>query len=164
MKPGCCAKQKNQRFGRFLAALAVLIVCCSAVDTSKALIGDQFWHDASTGLAIGGIDPVSYFAEAQPRHGKEELEHVWREAAFRFASTGNLEAFMRDPEVYAPRLGGYGLVAMARGVQSAGNPSLWSIVGGKLYLFHSVENKVRFEQDREAFLDNAEDQWKRLSQ
>lgn len=164
MKPGCCEQPKTHRFRRLLAVLAALIMCSSAVDTSKALIGDQFWHDASTGLAIGGIDPVSYFAEAQPREGKEELEHVWREAAFRFASTGNLQAFIRDPEVYAPRLGGYGVVAMSRGVFSAGNPSLWTIVGGRLYLFHSIENKLTFERDREAFLDKAEDHWKRHSQ
>ena len=164
MKPGCCEQPKTQRFRRFLAVLAALIMCSSAVDTSKALIGDQFWHDASTGLAIGGIDPVSYFAEAQPRKGKEELEHVWREAAFRFASTGNLEAFMRDPEVYAPRLGGYGVVSMSRGVPSAGNPSLWAIVKGRLYLFHSIENKLTFEQDRKAFLDKAEDHWKHHSE
>jgi len=163
MKRGCCVKPKFRRCGPFLAGLAVLALFCSVADPSKALTDDQFWHDANTGLALGGFDPVSYFADAKPRYGMEELEHVWQEAAFRFSSTGNLEAFMRDPEIYAPRFGGHGVVAMARGNLSAGNPSVWAIVKGRLYLFHTLDNKLKFERERAVLLEKAEDHWKRLS-
>ncbi|MGI9412715.1 MAG: YHS domain-containing (seleno)protein [Hyphomicrobiales bacterium] len=157
------AKLTSPRGIPLLAGLALLALLFSAGDPSKALTDDRFWHDPTTGLAIAGYDPVSYFAEARPRPGLEEFEYVWQGSAFRFSSTGNLAAFMRDPEVYAPRLGGYGLVAVARGNLAAGNPNLWAIFQGRLYLFHTRANQLRFAGASTVLRDRAEAQWRHLS-
>ena len=41
-----------------------------------------------------------------------------------------------------PRFGGYDPIGVGRGVAVAGDPRRWLIVGERLYLFHSPENKA----------------------
>jgi glycine/D-amino acid oxidase-like deaminating enzyme len=48
-----------------------------------------------------------------------------------------LIAFKADPEGYAPRYGGYCAYAVSHNDTAEGDPKVWSIVGGKLYLMQA---------------------------
>jgi YHS domain-containing protein len=74
--------------------------------------------DPLTGIAIGGMDPVSYFTEPAPLPGKPEFEFYWMGAPWLFANEANFEIFKRHPEIYAPQYGGHGAMSMARGFVS----------------------------------------------
>lgn len=141
--------------------LALLALLCVLVP-SKALTEERFWVDNSTGLALGGFDPVSYFTHVMPRYGSEEHEYVWKSVTWRFENKGNLAAFKRDPEIYAPQFGGHGSVAIGRGHQTPGNPRIFLVSQGKLYLFYSDLNKAAWQGMAEAQRAVAETIWKQM--
>lgn len=92
------------------------------------------------GVAIGGYDPVSYFAAGGPLKGKPEHEALWHGARFRFATEANRQAFVAEPAKYAPQFGGYCAFAVSLSDNDSapaappGRPDLWTIADGKLYL------------------------------
>jgi hypothetical protein len=112
-----------------------------------------------TGLAIDGFDPVAYFIDGAAKSGRAELELPFGGATWRFRNEGNRSAFAAVPEVYAPRFGGHDPVAMARGVATAGNSTLWLIVQKRLYLFFSAETRSAFSHDPEKIVEDAERSW-----
>lgn len=116
-----------------------------------------------TGIAIDGYDPVSYFTEPQPLEGKAEYELVWEGVAWRFANPANREVFSRAPEVYAPRFGGHGAMALARGYLSQSNPRLYAIHRGGLYFFYSPANREAFLLAPDRAAADAEANWPRFS-
>ena len=94
---------------------------------------EVFVADERSGFGLRGFDPVSYFLSPMPLPGREGVELIWRGVAWRFASEANREAFARDPEVYAPRIGGYDAGAAAEGRLVAADPTLFAIRDGRLY-------------------------------
>ena len=50
-----------------------------------------------TGLAIDGFDPVAYFVDGAPKHGRAELELRSGGATWRFRNEGNRAAFAARP-------------------------------------------------------------------
>ena len=100
-----------------------------------------------SGLGLNGFDPVSYFEGGAPKPGKPGLEWVWGGVAWRFASEANREAFRRDPETYAPRLGGYDPTALAAGRLADVRLSLFAVSERGLYLFRREEARRRFLED-----------------
>ena len=112
-----------------------------------------------TGLAIDGFDPVAYFTDGRARPGRPDLELRSAGASWRFANEGNMSAFAADPEVYAPRFGGYDPVAVMRGAATPGHPELWLIAENQLYLFYSEEARAAFARDPDAAIEVAERYW-----
>lgn len=115
--------------------------------------------DRNSGLAIHGFDPVAYFTSGGPSVGKGAFEYRHAGAVWRFRNSGNLSAFANDPQIYMPRFGGYDPVAVGRGVAAAGDPRIWLIVGERLYLFHSPQNKAAFLANSEQAIATADETW-----
>ncbi len=100
--------------------------------------------DRTSGIALYGYDPVSYFVDAAPRIGTAEFEYIWNGAAWRFANEGNMAAFMKDPTVYSPQFGGYDPVSVARGVPTPGDPTNHLLSDGRVFLFRDSESRAAF--------------------
>ena len=58
-----------------------------------------------------------------------------------------MENFQASPAKYAPAYGGYCAYAVANGVTAKGDPLLWKIVGGRLYLNLNKEAQKRWNDD-----------------
>lgn len=116
-----------------------------------------------SGLGLLGFDPVSYFLPEGPKPGSSDIEVIWKGTAWRFASAANRAAFERDPETYAPRIGGYDATAAARGLVVDANVSLYVVRGGRLYLFRTDHDRARFMADP-TLADQAEAHWPALRQ
>ena len=97
-------------------------------------------------VAVGGYDPVSYFAGA-PIKGDAKFSATWKGAEFRFASAANLAKFKADPAAYAPQYGGYCAWAVAGGYTAKGDPLAWKVVNGKLYLNYDQNVQKRWAKD-----------------
>ncbi|KAB1075359.1 hypothetical protein F6X51_04315 [Methylobacterium planeticum] len=93
-------------------------------------------------LALRGFDAVSYFLPGGPTSGRAAYELSWRGRVWRFASAANREAFRRDPETYAPRLGGYDPVGMVEGRLVDADPLVFALIGERLYLFRDPERRA----------------------
>jgi hypothetical protein len=126
----------------------------SAAVTTERLVAD--WH---SGLAIMGFDPLSYFVDGQPQRGRPDLEYSFAGATWRFRNEGNRAAFIRSPERYMPRYGGYDPVGVARGAAVAGNPNLWIVADGQLCLFYSKAALDDFFGNAEQINARAEHMW-----
>ena len=83
--------------------------------------------------AVGGYDTVSYFT-GPPVKGSDDFKAEWRGANWYFSSQKNLEKFNANPEKYAPQYGGYCAWATAHGSLAKGDPTVYDIQDGKLYL------------------------------
>lgn len=117
--------------------------------------------DPWTGAAIGGFDPVAYFVDQRAVPGSPDHLAVESGVAWRFASPGNLAAFLDSPESYRPSYGGYDPVMVASGIPVAGSPQLFAVIEGRLYLFRTDENRQRFIGN-EKFRTEAERMWPEL--
>ncbi len=117
-------------------------------------------HTASIGdtLALSGYDAVSYFnAEGGPVEGTEEFTVNYQGYDYRFSSEENAKTFSADPAKYAPQYGGY--CAWAIGANDAlapGDPNVYKIVDGKLYLNFSEGVAERWNKDIPGFIEKGD--------
>jgi YHS domain-containing protein len=138
------------------AALALWFLCAlpAGAQTTEYVVVDRH-----SGLAISGFDPVAYFTDGAPRLGRPEFEYTYAGATWRFANEGNLGAFIADPDIYMPRLGGYDPVDVARGVAVPGDPRQWALVGQRLYLFARREARQAFLADATQLMATSDRMW-----
>lgn len=113
-------------------------------------------------LAVGGYDPVAYFTDGRPVRGNARFRMNWQGAEFRFASAAHLAAFRADPVRYAPRYGGYCAWAVAQGYTAAGDPNVWRIVDGRLYLNYDAEIGRLWARDIPGFIAAGDRNWPRV--
>lgn len=129
------------------------------VPALRAATTERIVVDRHTGLAIYGVDPVAYFTDRKPVAGREEFEHRFAGAVWRFNNDGNRAAFIADPNVYMPRYGGYDPVGIARGVSTAGDPDLWVVYDERLYLFYTAQARQAFIADPTRVIASASARW-----
>lgn len=150
----------------FLLVLVGLVLPVSSISPSNANNANlqrKIVTDPLSGVAINGYDPVSYFTEAAPLDGQPEFELIWAGVPWFFASAANRDIFRRAPEIYAPQFGGYGLMGLARGYLSDGNPRIYAILGQRLFLFHSTSNRDAFMLAQQGAYRKAANNWAVLS-
>lgn len=119
--------------------------------------------DPLTGIAMGGMDPVSYFTEPSPVLGLPEYEFVWQNVPWYFSTPANRDVFSQAPEIYAPQFGGHGAMSMARGFVSDSDPRLYTVFKQRLYLFYSASGREAFLLAPDAAAIEAEENWAQLS-
>jgi hypothetical protein len=137
----------------FLALLLGVAAAPAAADTVNA----------RGGLAIGGYDPVAYFAQGRARRGANMHYLDWNDARWLFVTAANRDAFAADPERYAPRYGGWCAYGMAQGYKAPIDPDAWSIVEGRLYLNSSNSVRRTWLGDVPGFLAKADAHWPAVS-
>ena len=113
-------------------------------------------------VAILGYDTVAYFTMSEPVKGAADQSHEWLDAKWQFAKPSHRELFMSDPEKYAPRFGGNCTMGLATGFREAVDPTVWTIIDGRLYLFQNREKLEEFDENPERYLAEAEASWRRV--
>ncbi|MCF3932122.1 YHS domain-containing protein [Acuticoccus sp. M5D2P5] len=131
-----------------------------------ALAGEQYVN--ASGFANSGYDVVAYFdmtqapvGQNQPpaQPGSKQFTTTYNGATFAFASADNLARFEANPARYAPQFDGHCAYGVAQGGKVPGNPNLWRIVDGKLYL-NITPNVVTFwEEDIAGNVRTADGNW-----
>jgi hypothetical protein len=118
--------------------------------------------DPHSGLALNGLDPVSYQVDGRAAAGDAANQAVWSGLGWRFVSAANRAAFLRSPERFAPRLGGYDADAAADGRLVEADPEVFVVKAGRLYLFRTGAARARFLADP-ASAGRAEARWPQLA-
>jgi YHS domain-containing protein len=139
----------------FGAAVAFAIGLASPAAARQA---DVYTGTFST-LAVGGYDAVAYFKANRPVQGKAEFSTEYKGATWRFSSAENLTAFKADPAAYAPQYGGYCAWAVSQNYTASGDPNVWKIVGGKLYLNYDRSVQTTWEKDIPGNIAKADKNW-----
>lgn len=123
--------------------------------TSHAATADPIYTGLFSNTAVGGYDTVSYHTDGAPVRGSRDYTTEWQGAEWRFASQENLDLFLANPEQYAPAYGGYCAWAMAQGYKAKGDPEVWKIVDGVLYLNFDESVQAMWEDDIPGFIERA---------
>lgn len=113
----------------------------------------------STGLALEGRDPVSYFLDPKPKLGLPEFEALYDGARYRFATKENRVAFESNPAKYAPAFGGFCGYAASIDKISPVNVDLYQIVDERLVLQHTDTAFRLFNEDVPGNYDRATKNW-----
>jgi YHS domain-containing protein len=155
--------ERKQRADMKLMFSVILLVTTFAY-SQPSLRSTQF--NLEDGLAIQGYDPVAYFTSNKAVKGKKEFEYKHDGVAYRFASSANKEAFVKNPARYEPQYGGWCAYAMgANGEKVEIDPGTFKIVDAKLYLFYNslFNNTLPKWNNEEADLKNKADRnWKAI--
>ena len=88
------------------AFMLTLIASLLVLNANIAMAFDEV-NKTFFGVAIKGYDTVAYHTEGRAVKGKKDFSHKWNDAKWYFASAGNRDLFVAEPERYAPQYGGY---------------------------------------------------------
>ena len=125
-----------------------------------ALAGkDPVFTSTFSDVAIRGTDPVAYFREGKPVKGSAEFSHSHDGATWHFSSAANRDAFIAEPERYAPQYGGYCAWAVSQGYTASTVPEAWSIHDGRLYLNYSLSVRDTWSRDIPGNIKRGDANW-----
>jgi hypothetical protein len=127
-----------------LASSAVLRPADGLASPDLAVSRSDVVHDRTSGHALWGVDPVSFYSHGKPVLGKASLELRWAGHVWRFVSAANREAFQRDPAFYMPRFGGYDPTSLAEGRLVEGKPQFFLTTKAGTLLFRDEDDKAMF--------------------
>ena len=139
-----------------LLGLSAVALAGADVNTTRGLTG------TGPGLALRGYDPVAYFTEGKPVMGQVTYAATHNDATYRFATKANLKAFKANPEKYVPQYGGFCAYGVAVGAKFDGDPHLWRIVDGKLYLNLNPKIQKQWEKDIPGNILRANENWSEI--
>ncbi len=154
--------QHTTRTFLVLGVLWSLICATGAAAESPAVNTSQGLTLTGPPLAIRGYDAVAYFTDGQPTLGSAEHAVAHDGATYRFASSENLRTFQKDPKRYAPQFGGFCAFGVSVGAKFDGDPSLWKIVDGKLYLNLNRDIQGNWLKDLDGNIRKADRNWSKI--
>jgi YHS domain-containing protein len=135
---------------------------CASLLSLRPALAEKIYTGLISSTAVGGYDPVAYFTNGKPVEGKSEFFSERDGANWYFASAANKATFDADPVKYAPAYGGHCAWAAAEGKLAKGDPNIWKIVDGRLYLNYSTDVQATWEKDIPGFIVKADANWPTL--
>lgn len=138
----------------------------------------EYEHDSSmcndlSSPVIQGFDVVSYFDSTATDGimGSPDYTVSYRGYTFNFANAENAATFQRNPSAFAPKYGGFCALGLSGADPMNANPlieklyrvpsdpSIFSIIGGSLYLFRGEGAKTIFLDSLETMIAGADATW-----
>ncbi|PJI84440.1 hypothetical protein BC777_3499 [Yoonia maricola] len=145
-------------FGKTALALSALMSAPSVV-FAKTI---SRFSLSETGHALGGYDTTAYFNAGVAVDGTDAITANWKGAVWRFATEAEATLFRANPEEYAPQFGGYCTRAMSLGQEVPGDPEVWRIHDGKLYVFFAARGGRFFDSGPVEMIALAQTHWDTL--
>lgn len=136
----------------FLTMVAVITFSTSAVAGK---------HNHST-PAVQGYDVVSYQVGKRPVRGNGNFVSTHNGATYQFSSQANLKTFEKNPEKYVPAYGGYCAFGASVGKKFIGDPEVWRVVNGKLYLNLDTGIQAEWLKDVPGRIKTANAKWENI--
>ncbi len=136
-----------------IAALTVALA--TALAPVSAFAGNQL------AVALGGYDTVSYH-DGAPKPGEARINHFWNGAIWYFTSTENRDKFAADPARYAPAYDGYCSWAASQSYKAPGDPMVWQIVDGRLFVQVHPRAQELWEADIPKHITAGDENWPRI--
>jgi hypothetical protein len=144
-------------------AAALLLISAPRVDAGPSFVD-------STGFAASGHDVVAYFdlpasaTPARPVPGTRRFTAHWNGADYAFSSAANRDRFLAEPARFAPQYDGHCAWAAGQGYKAPASPTVWRIVGGRLFLNYSHEVRGRWEKGTADQIRKADGNWHTVGQ
>ena len=150
-----------------IARRVVLGAAAALVGTAGAAVAQSRTggtiNQMHAGQALKGYDPVAYFS-GRPAIGREDIAFEHGGGTYRFATQQNREAFMGNPQRYAPQYGGFCSWGVANGKLFDIDPvNGWEVRDGKLFVFFNAGVLGLWQADRAGLGARAQQNWPRLN-
>ncbi len=145
---------------------AVFTTLAVSLAATASFAGPQYIDE--TGFAVSGFDVVAYFdlpqsAVGTPQTtavpGRADITAEHNGATFAFSTTENRDLFLTDPERFVPQFDGHCAYGVAQGGKVPGNPNLWRIIDGELFLNITVNVVGFWEEDIPGNITKADGNW-----
>jgi YHS domain-containing protein len=117
---------------------------------------------AREGVALGGYDAVALFEQRSVVTGDQAFSLLWKGVVWHFVSAGNQARFESNPRAYVPAFGGYCAYAMSKGYLAAGDPHLWVVRDGELYLLNNPSVQAIWQDEADHIVADARGNWPRV--
>ena len=111
---------------------------------------------------VNGYDLVSFHTGKKPVIGNGNHVAVYSGVTYLFANDKNKATFENNPEKYIPAYGGYCAYGVAVGKKFVGDPDVWKIVDGKLYLNLDTSIQELWQKDISGNIKKADKQWRKI--
>jgi YHS domain-containing protein len=113
-------------------------------------------------VAVQGYDVVTYQTDGKPQQGNGNHLTTYNGVTYIFVNEANKNMFKSNPEKYVPVYGGYCAYGVAVGKKFVGDPEIWEVVDGKLYL--NLDNKIKgiWVKDISGHIKSADKNWKKI--
>jgi YHS domain-containing protein len=157
-----CIMPSHVNLRRFATVLA-LAGCLGSARAQGVALNSDIISDPTTGAALLGFDPVSYFIDQRARKGLASLQAMFGGKVWFFTSPANKSAFLANPMPYLPAFGGHDPVGVAAGIAVSGSPEFFLVRGERIYLFRHAQSREAFQKDQ-SILPLAESNWPQVKQ
>ncbi len=115
------------------------------------------------GIAIDGYDTTAYWTKGIPRFGQSGHSVNWSGSDWHFTSAEDANTFAANPHAFAPQFGGFCTRALSFKKIVNGDPEVWRIHQGKLYLFARPVGGEKFDESQDTMIRKAQAYWDTLS-
>jgi len=117
---------------------------------------------ATSITGVQGYDLVSYQNSKRPIRGNGHFLAVHDGVTYLFANEANREAFDGNPQKYLPAYGGYCAFGVSVGKKFVGDPEVWRLVDGKLYLNLDENIQDQWLKDVPGRIKTADANWQKI--
>ncbi len=137
----------------FLAVAAIFTTASITVASSA---------ETST-VAVGGYDVVAYHTKSKAMRGSGNHTTTYNGTAYLFSTKENLAKFEANPGKYVPAYGGYCAYGAAVKKKFIGDPEVWKVVDGTLYLNLNKDVSRIWHEDIKGNIKKADVNWRTIA-
>lgn len=139
--------------------LIAVALATTLLFTPLSARADAAIFSARGGVALGGYDVVALFEKRSAVTGQQTFSLLWKGVVWRFTSADNQARFEANPRAYVPAFGGYCAYAMSKGYLAAGDPHLWEVRDGELYLLNNAAVQAKWHDKADHLVADARGNW-----
>jgi len=136
-----------------------LIAVVAFLSLSSSVMAADYTHSTP---AVQGYDVVSYQTSKRPIRGNGNYVAEHAGATYLFSSEENQKTFQASPEKYAPAFNGYCAFGVSVGKKFIGDPEVWRVVDGKLYLNLDTGIQDEWFKDVTGNIKTANSKWGKI--
>lgn len=151
--------QQGAKRSKMLVMSGAVVMISAFAFLSNAVAGEFFERN---GVAIDGFDAVAYFTEAKAVKGDKSFSTKYKESVFHFATAKNRDAFVAEPEKYAPQYNGYCAYGVSQGAKAKIEGKNFTVREGKLYLNYNDSVQATWLKDTAGYISTANEKWPEL--
>jgi len=122
----------------------------------------QAGHTNINLLGVQGYDLVSYQTMGKPTRGNGHNVAEHDGISYQFSSAENKAAFEANPAKYLPAYGGYCAFGASVGKKFNGDPNVWKVVDGTLYLNLDKDIQKKWNEDIPGNISKADTNWVKI--
>ena len=139
--------------------LGLLSLTLALLAAPLAASGADFDHSLP---AVSGYDLVSFHTGEKPLRGNGNHVATVDGVTYLFVNEENRKRFESDPQAYLPAYGGYCAYGVSVGKKFVGDPDVWRIVDGRLYLNLDTKIQRLWAEDVSGAIRKADAAWPKI--